>query len=97
MVQHRARYVEAFRAHGSSTEDDWLRRLADLTSLTAKIGRMPSLVAPDDINERILARWLSHQRRLFQAHQLPPIRVKRLDAQIPGWRPLDKQVTKPGT
>ena len=97
MVQHRARYVEAFRAHGPSTEDDWLARLADLTSLTAKVGRMPSLIAPDDPNERILARWLSHQRRLFQAHQLSTIRMRRLDTDIPTWRSQQKQAAKSRT
>ena len=87
MKHRRQRYVEAFRSKPAYSQDEWNTSFVALTNFYRQNDRLPKLTALTTDEERILARWLNHQRRQYRSRQLARTRTRYLDDAVPTWRP----------
>lgn len=67
-------------------EARWQQRLAELQRLRSTGGDWPRHAKTDDRDERILGIWLHGQRMDYRAGRLDPVKEKKLNELLPGWR-----------
>ncbi|MFJ2662698.1 helicase associated domain-containing protein [Arthrobacter koreensis] len=63
----------------------WAQRAAELESFVRNHGRYPSYKSGKDTAEKVLATWLTRQRRCHRQGTLSEARRVWLDELIPGW------------
>lgn len=67
-------------------EARWQQRLEELQNLRAASGDWPRHQKTDDKHERTLGVWLHGQRIDYRAGRLDPVKEKKLNKALPGWR-----------
>ncbi|WP_370665541.1 helicase associated domain-containing protein [Arthrobacter luteolus] len=63
----------------------WAQQAAELESFVRNHARYPSYESGKDAAEKVLATWLTRQRRCHRLGTLPEARRVSLDELIPGW------------
>lgn len=67
-------------------EAQWQQRLEELQHLRAAGGDWPRHQKLDDKHERTLRVWLHRQRIDYRTGRLNPVKEKKLNTDVPGWR-----------
>lgn len=68
--------------------NNWYQKLRDLIEFLSVNGRLPRTTGPR--SELVLHQWLAEQRKLFNAHRLPPEKISFLEP-IHGWQENPRQ------
>lgn len=63
----------------------WARRAAELKLFVRDHARYPSYKSGKNVAEKVLATWLTRQRRCHRLGTLPEFRRASLDQAVPGW------------